>query len=140
MSRRPEERRRRWPSLWRLVPAICEVAVLVIVVLAAGVVAASLIRSGQSWLGFVPPLLVLIGIAAGYRLPWLGLVVVALAAPVAALVGEVPVGTWSMVCFAAFLFAMQWLPGWAVAAVLAPVNFVSAGDEVAAVVAGHVEA
>ncbi|WP_394552020.1 sensor histidine kinase [Agromyces sp. MMS24-JH15] len=110
---------------WEAIPRIVETTTLVILALAAAVAVVALAFEGSSLMGYLPPLLVVAGVALSYRVAYLGLGVVAVAPIVLVWSGSVPEATWSMVCFAALLLAFRGLPGLLVAGVLATVNFVS---------------
>lgn len=117
---------RRRPPLWQFVPRIVEGIVLGIILLAATVDIITLAASSTPWPGYAAPIVLVVGVAAGYRLPWAGLAVVAVAPMLAVAAGAVPVATWSMVCFAAFLFTLRGMRGLVVGGLLAVVNFASA--------------
>ncbi|WP_419703045.1 sensor histidine kinase [Promicromonospora sp. NFX87] len=110
-------------ALWQGAPRAAEVAVGVILVAAAGADLVGRAMAGSPWLSWIPPLVVLAGVAVGFRSPAPGLAVVAVAPILAAAIGEEPIATWSMVCFAAFLFALRSVPGFVVGALLGAVNF-----------------
>jgi Signal transduction histidine kinase len=119
---------------WVFASRAVELTTLVVLVLAAAVQVISAVVAGQGWLDCLSPLVVLAGIGVAYRLPWLGLGIVA-CGPIVGLLGvHPPVATWSMLCFAALLLTLRGLSGLATGAVLAGVNYSTAAFALGTVV------
>lgn len=125
MARRSSGQHGEHAPMWLLMPRILEVALVSIVLLASLVVFYTVASSGSAWQAYLPPSVLLLGVLLSYRFPWAGLVVIAIAPVLTLLSDTAAVGTWSMVCFAAFLLTLRGLTPIAVAPVLAISVFVS---------------
>ncbi|MFT4122348.1 MAG: histidine kinase [Microbacteriaceae bacterium] len=123
--------RRRGASRWEVLPRALESGVLVILLLAVGTEIATAAFDGATVAQYLPVVLIVAGVAASYRVPYLGLGIVAAAPVLAALVGREPAtGIWSMACFAVFLFTLRGLSALLIGAIVAVVNFAAVAGEV----------
>lgn len=114
------------PPLWQFGPRIVESTAVGILLVSAAVDIATLPDSHATLLRYAAPIVLILGVAIGYRLQWVGLAVVALAPVLAVVSDAVPVATWSMVCFAALLFTLRGLQPLVVSGLLAVTNFATA--------------
>lgn len=118
-------------GVWEVLPRAVELGTLVVLLLAVGVEIATAAASGAGFVQYLPVLLMAAGVAVSFRVPYLGLAMVAASPLLAVLVGRDPVtGIWSMACFAVFLFTLRGLPATLTGAVIAVANFAAVAWEV----------
>ncbi|MCH4160822.1 MAG: histidine kinase [Bifidobacterium sp.] len=124
MVRRNGKRSSEHTPMWLLMPRIMEVGLVSIVLTASLVIFYTVAYTGSGWQAYMPPSVLLLGVTLSYRFPWAGLVVIAIAPVLTLLSDTAAVGTWSMVCFSAFLLTLRGLTPIAVAPILALSVFV----------------
>lgn len=116
-------------SRWERAPRRITIAVMAIIVVALAVNVVTAVLTAVGFLGYVALLLCAVGVVLGLRYRYLGLALVACAAPLAVLGGLVSTGLWSIACFAAFVFVLRGSSAIVVGGLIAVSNFVAAGTE-----------
>ena len=111
-------------AVWEVLPRALESGVLVILVLAAGTEIVTAAVGAATVVQYAPVAVIVAAVAAGYRYPYIGLVLACAAPLLAVWVGRAPTtGIWSMACFLAFLFTLRGLPALLTGAAIALANF-----------------
>lgn len=119
----PENPRRAPRSpLWSRNGRVLERVTLVILALAITVEGITVAQAGLPLGGVLALVATIAGVVFCYRLPALGLALVAAAPLIAALLGWPPIANWSIACFAAFLLALRGMTGLLSGAVVAAAN------------------
>ncbi|MHC9043299.1 sensor histidine kinase [Microbacterium saperdae] len=110
-------------------PAVSRILTIVVLVIASVAIVvntASAIAADTGPLGYLAIALSAAGIVVLLRYPYLSLILVAVAAPVAVAGSFVSTGIWSIACFAAFLFTLRGASALLTGAVIAASNFAAA--------------